>query len=50
MSLPQDSKLLPKRQVFQQQVAARAKELSYQDSQKPQQAQHEISLQSIRAS
>jgi hypothetical protein len=40
----QDGKLLPKGKVFQQQVAARTKELGCQDRQKPQQVQHETSF------
>ena len=39
--LPQDRKLLPERQVFQQQVAARAKEVNSQNEQKPHRGQHE---------
>jgi hypothetical protein len=50
MSLLQDRKLLPKRQVLQKQIAAGPKELSYLDRQKPQRAQHETSLQSIKSS
>jgi hypothetical protein len=38
---PQDRKLLPERQVLQQQVAARTKDLGYRNGQEFQQTQHE---------
>jgi hypothetical protein len=44
MPPPQDGELLSKGQILQQQVAARAKELGSQNSQKPQQAQHEATF------
>src|ERR1019366_4664261 len=44
MLLFQDGELLSKSQIFQEQFAARAKEVSTYDRQKPQQAQHETSL------
>ena len=44
MLLFQDGELLSKSQIFQEQIAARAKEASTYDRQKPQQAQHETSL------
>jgi hypothetical protein len=39
--LPQDRKLLPERQVFQEKFAARAKEVNSQNEQMPQQGQPE---------
>jgi hypothetical protein len=39
-----NAKLLPKSKVFEEQVAARAKEASGHDRQKPQQAHHETSF------
>jgi hypothetical protein len=41
MSPFQDCELLPKRKVFQEEVAARAKETRGQSTQKPQQTQHD---------
>jgi hypothetical protein len=38
----QDGKLLPKHQVFQEQVVARAKEANRQNREKPKQAQHGV--------
>ena len=40
----ENAKLLPKSKVFEEQVAARAKEASGHDRQKPQQAHHETSF------
>jgi hypothetical protein len=40
----ENGKLLPKSQVFQKQVAARAKQSRKENSQEPQEAQHEISF------
>jgi hypothetical protein len=40
----ENGKLLPKSQVFQKQVAARAKQSSKENSHKPQWAQYEISF------
>jgi hypothetical protein len=44
----ENAKLLPKNKVFEEQVAARAKEASGHDRQKPQQAQHENSFARAR--
>jgi hypothetical protein len=44
MLLLENGKLLPKSQIFQEQVAARAKKSSKEYSQEPQMAQHEISF------
>jgi hypothetical protein len=40
----ENAKLLPRSKVFEEQVAARAKEASGHDRQKPQQAHHETSF------
>jgi hypothetical protein len=40
----QDGQLLPQRQVFQQEIAARTKQSSEENSQEPQKAQHWASL------
>jgi hypothetical protein len=45
----ENAKLLPKSEVFQEQVAARAKEASGHDRQKPQQAHHENSFTRVHA-
>jgi hypothetical protein len=45
----ENAKLLPKSKVFDEQVAARAKEASGHDRQKPQQAQHETSFARVHA-
>jgi hypothetical protein len=42
--LPHNDKLLAKSQVLKQQVAARAKSTDKEDSQKPQQPQHQVSI------
>ena len=44
MSPSQDGELLPKSQVFQQQIAARARESGKDNDQEPKQAQHRTSL------
>jgi hypothetical protein len=45
----ENAKLLPKSKVFEEQVAARAKEASGHDRQKPQQAHHETSFARVHA-
>jgi len=45
----ENAKLLPRSKVFEEQVAARAKEASGHDRQKPQQAQHETSFARVHA-
>jgi hypothetical protein len=45
----ENAKLLPKSKVFEEQVAARAKEASGHDRQKPQQAHHETSFTRVHA-
>ena len=45
----ENAKLLPKSKVFDEQVAARAKEASGHDRQKPQQAHHETSFAQVHA-
>ena len=44
MSLLQDRKLLPKRQIFQEQIKPRAEETNRQDRQKSQQPEHRTSF------
>ena len=45
----ENAKLLPKSKVFEEQVAARAKEASGHDRQKPQQEHHETSFARVHA-
>jgi hypothetical protein len=45
----ENAKLLPKSKVFDEQVAARAKEASGHDRQKPQQEHHETSFARVNA-
>jgi hypothetical protein len=45
----ENAKLLPKSKVFDEQVAARAKEASGHDRQKPQQEHHETSFARVHA-
>jgi hypothetical protein len=44
MLLFQNAELLPQRQVFQGQIATRAKTSSKENNQEPQQAEHETSF------
>jgi hypothetical protein len=49
MCPPQDRELLPKRQVFQKQIASGAKELGCQNRQRPQWVEHETLFSQRRA-